>query len=173
MIDLVFKRLALVRNWIIYSIQCIHCHLMTFVIQSMGQQFTKKIKKVECLSEIIEIHDLYIETIYEHCFQKSHDVAIRKAIEQLLNLVVILYDEWNNIDSLKAIDDNGGMFSSADEDSSDDSNNIFNLSVAVTQVDNIEATYINCHCLIAEILSSQVCTRDRSDCKFISEYFVL
>lgn len=165
MIDLTFKRLALVRNWIIYSIQCIHSHLMTFVIQSMGQQFIKKIEKAECLREIIDLHDTYIQTIYEFCFRRTSDAALRNGIEQLLNLVVILNDEWQNIESLQLLEEKGGIDSDVVDQRTNSSDNLFNLSDAVAQVDNVEATYINCHCYIAEMLSAEVYTKDRTDCK--------
>lgn len=169
MIDLTFKRLALVRNWIIYSIQCIHSHLMTFVIQSMGQQLIKKIEKVGCLREIIELHDTYIQTIYEHCFRRTGDSAIRNGIDQLLNLVVILHDEWQNIEGLQLLEQKGAVGDEDDNDVVDQrmetSQNLFNLSDAIAQVDNVEATYINCHCYLAEMLSAEVYTKDRTDCK--------
>lgn len=130
---------------------------MTFVIQSMGQQFLKKMEKVECLREIIELHDSYIDTIYVHCFQKSSDAALRNGFVQLLNLVVILQYEWNNlykkVECADCIDGN-------DEDGE------FNFKTASEQVDIVESTYINCHCCIAEVLSKEVYTKDRTDCKF-------
>lgn len=153
MVDLTFKRLALMRNWLIYSIQCIHSHLMTFVIQSMGEQLTRKMERVDCLREIIELHDSYIQTIHSHCFRRRSDQGLRKAIEQLLHMVVVLDDEWNNVAALDAqgdVIDGGGDF---------------NIKDAVEQVDAIETTYINCHSLIAEALSKEVYTKNRVDCK--------
>ena len=159
MVDFVFKRLALVRNWVMYSIQCIHSHLMTLVCQSMGQQLNKKVQQAECLRDIIDIHDSYIDAVHEHCFQKSVDGKIRKGIEQLLNLVSVLNDEWNNIASLKH--NEYGCDSEGDEENGA----TFDLENAVSQVTAIETTFINCHCLIAEVLSSEVYTKDRVECK--------
>lgn len=150
LIDLIFKRLALVRNWIIYSVQCIHSHLMTFVIQSMGQQLTKRMAKTECLREIIELHDLYIDTIYQHCFRKTCDIPLKTGVEQLLSLVVILRDEWNNLHN---VDSHGDFI---------DGENEFDVSGTVQQVDVIEATYINCHCHIAEVLTREVFKKDQT-----------
>lgn len=154
MIDLIFKRLALVRSWLIYSIQCIHSHLMTFVIQSMGQQFIKKMERVNCLRGIIELHDSYIDTIYQHCFAKDSDAGLRKGIEQLMNLVMVLHDEWNNI---QTVDSHGDFI---------DGENEFDISGSVKQIDIVESTYIDCHCFIAETLSKEVYTKDRTDRKF-------
>lgn len=154
LIDLIFKRLALVRNWIIYSVQCVHSHLMTFVIQSMGQQLVKKMAKTECLREIIELHDSYIDTIYTHCFRKTSDIPMRTGVEQLLSLVVVLRDEWNNLQTINSYGDYV------------DGENRFNVTSTVQQVDTIEATYINCHCHIAEVLAREVYSKNETARKF-------
>ena len=38
---------------------------------------------------------------------------------------------------------------------------------ATEQIDGIESTYIKCHCYIAEELSSQVYTKNKTNCKLI------
>lgn len=159
LIDLIFKRLALVRNWIIYSVQCIHSHLMTFVIQSMGQQLMKRMQKVEYLREIIELHDSYIDTIYQHCFRKTSDIALRTSFEQLLSLVVVLRDEWNNLHNVNS---HGDFI---------DGENEFDVSATVQQADIIEATYINCHCHIAEVLTREVFKKDQLTLASLSAAF--
>lgn len=157
--DLIFKRLALVRNWIIYSVQCIHSHLMTFVIQSMGQQLIKKIQKTKCLREIIELHDSYIDTIYQHCFRKTSDIALKTSFEQLLSLVVVLRDEWHNLHNF----DSQGDFI--------DGENEFDVSGTVRQVDIIEATYINSHVTIANLLTREVFKKDQLTLASLSAAF--
>ncbi|XP_031634279.1 gamma-tubulin complex component 5-like isoform X2 [Contarinia nasturtii] len=159
LIDLIFKRLALVRNWIMYSVQCIHSHLMTFVIQSMGQQLVKRMAKVECIREIIDLHDSYIDTIYQHCFRKTSDSALRKSLEQLLKLVVVLRDEWNNLENVNS---HGDFI---------DGENQFDVSATVQQVDIIEATYIDCHCLIAEVLTRVVYKEEQTTLASLSAAF--
>lgn len=81
--DLMFKRLALLRNWILYSMQCIHSHLMTQVLQSMGAKLDKNIENTKNLSEIIHVHKSYIRTINQYCFQSKADWQIRLGIEQV------------------------------------------------------------------------------------------
>lgn len=159
LIDLIFKRLALVRNWIIYSVQCVHSHLMTYVIQSMGQQLVKRMEKTECLRGIIELHDSYIDTIHQHCFRKTSDMALKTGFEQLLSLVVILRDEWNNLDNVNSY----GDFI--------DGENEFDISGTVQQVDIIEATYIQCHCNIAELLTREVFKNDQLTLASLSAAF--
>lgn len=158
MFDLTFKRLALMRNWLIYSIQCIHSHLMTAIIQFMGAQLARKMEKVECLREIIELHESYIQMIHNHCFQKRNDESLQKGIEQLLHLAGILSAEWNNID-----------VSHTHVDVTDTGDG-FDVTDAIKTVDEIEATYINCHGYIAEILSKEVYTKNRKECEFSDDF---
>lgn len=153
LIDLTFRRLALVRNWIIYSIQCVHSHIMSFVIESMGRQLVRKMERAKCLREIIELHDSYIKTVHNLCFRKRNDKNIRTGIDQLLNLTEILASEWNNLAALDTI---------ADVTDGDD----VDVEETVSQIDAIENTYINCHCFLAEALSKEVFSKDREDCKF-------
>lgn len=159
--DLIFKRLALVRNWIIYSVQSVHSHLMTLVIQSMGQQLPKKLKKSKSLRELMEIHGFYIDTIHDYCFQTAKDENLRTAIEQLLSLVAVVHDEWKNLmtldeDRLDVVDHDDSSVNSADP---------FDIPAAVRNVDDIENAFISCHLAIADILSQEVFIRDRDDCE--------
>ena len=125
---------------------------MTFVIQSMGQQLVKRMAKAESLREIIELHESYIESIYQNCFRKTSDIPMKTGIEQLMNLVAVLRDEWNN---LHHVDSHGDFV---------DGENHFDVSATVQQVDIIEATYINCHCHIAEVLTREVYKKDQTTC---------
>lgn len=164
MYDLIFKRLALARNWIIYSIQNIHSYLMMFVVQSMGQQLAKRMSKCQSLQELIDIHDLYIQTIYEHCFQTAEDEKIRVAIEHLLSLVSVLNDEWKNVELL----DPDNMV--VDKSMESTRENIFDISSTCEQVDEIETTFINCHSVIADILSQEVYAKQREDREYSMAY---
>lgn len=144
----------MIRNWIIYTIQTVHSHLMTFVIQSMGQQLPKKIRSSASLRELIKIHDFYIDTIYEFCFQTSRDRNLLLAIEQLIYLVVVVKDEWT---SLEAIDPENNRLKMGSD---------FDIAEAMEHVDEMESAFIKCHCAIAEILSQEVYVNDREDCEY-------
>lgn len=151
MYDLVFKRLAMARNWVMYSVQSIHSHLMTLVIQSMGQQLPKKIELAASLRDLVDIHGMYIDTIHEYCFQTGKDKKLRLAIEQLLSLVGVLHNEWQNMESLDAVEKELVTY---------------DLAAAVQHVDCIENAYIKCHNTIADLLSQEVFVRDRDDCEY-------
>lgn len=57
----------------------------------MGQQLAKKMERVDCLRDIIQLHDRNNSRTLLSVASRFSDT------EQLLHLVVILKDEWNNI----------------------------------------------------------------------------
>lgn len=158
--ELIFKRLALVRQWILYTIQCIHNHLMTYILSIMGQRLDYKINLATNLTELLHVHQSYIETIYDHCFQKTSDANIRAGVEELLSLITALRDEWYNVCYIEDELD-GEMY----RDEFGDIECVIDDSRAESNIDEIEETYINCHCAMAKILSGQVYTKNRSHCK--------
>lgn len=83
MIDLIMRRLEQLRFWMIYAIQSIHFHLMTHVLQSMGEQVDLKIEKCENLKEMEAVHKSYLSTVCEHCFLVESLNAIKFGVEQV------------------------------------------------------------------------------------------
>lgn len=152
--DYVFKRFELVRNWILYSMQCLHGHLMTHVLQAMGEILDKRIVNAKDLNEIVGVHKSYISTIHDHCFQGKKDYPIRCGIEQLLALVIVVRNEWQNIEHIDG----------SDEDEVDNSSGTF-------QIDEIESTYINWHSYITGMLTTNVYSKNRVHCKFILFFY--
>lgn len=73
-----------------------------------------------------------------------------KLILQFLILIIALKEEWHSICYIKdSMDDEFG------------SDELDNIGVS-SQIDAIEQTYINCHHVVAAILSSEVYTKDRN-----------
>lgn len=155
--ELIFKRLALVRQWILYSIQSIHNHLMTYILSIMGQRLDRKINSATNLTELLHGHQSYIEKIFDHCFQTGTDANLRASIEELLSLITALRDEWYNVCYIKDELD-GEMYN-------DTCDGNLNNSRAESNIDDIEETYINCQCTMAKILSGQVYSKNRTHCK--------
>lgn len=149
MYDYVFKRFELVRNWIIYSMQSLHSHLMTHVLQAMGEILDKRIENAKDLNDIVGVHRSYISTIHDHCFQGKKDYPIRLGIEQLLALVIVVRNEWQNMEH------NDGN----DDDEVDNS--------GTSQIDEIENTYINLHSYITGMLTTNVYSKNRVHCKLL------
>lgn len=85
MIDLIMRRLEQLRFWMIYSLQCIHFHLMTHVLQSMGQQLDEKINKCSHIREMVRVHESYITTVCDHCFLGKNFNSIKVGVEQVCN----------------------------------------------------------------------------------------
>ncbi|XP_055909744.1 gamma-tubulin complex component 5 [Eupeodes corollae] len=151
MIDLIMRRLEQLRFWMIYSLQCIHFHLMTHVLQSMGQQLDEKFDKCCHIREMLRVHDSYITTVCDHCFLGETFNSIKVGVEQLLNLVYIIRMEWNSC--LKEIDSKNMLsVGSLSDDEPESSTNY----VAISQIDAIEVTYIRCHQFLANTLNNEV-----------------
>lgn len=148
MCDYIFKRFELVRNWIFYSLQSLHSHLMTHVLQAMGEILDKRIENAKDLNDIVGVHKSYISTIHDHCFQGKKDYAIRLGIEQLLALVIVVRNEWRNMEHIDGSDD--------EVDNS-----------STSQIDGIENTYINWHSYITGMLTTNVYSKNRVHCKFL------
>lgn len=157
--DIIFKRLSMIRNWIFYSIQSIHSHLMVFVVQSMNERFNKKLAAIDCLRDLTELHDSYVNAMHRYCFRRRTDADLRDGIDQLCQLSAVLNDEWKNLHSIQC-------FENAQSDAID-------ASKIGEQIDNIETVYIKCHTFIAKRLSKEVYANNRNECKWFLVIFVL
>lgn len=80
---LTFKRLALLRNWIMYSIQCLLSHFMTNILHYMNQELNSKVENARNLTEIIKVHSSYINKITDQCFQTKENENICQGITQV------------------------------------------------------------------------------------------
>lgn len=150
MADLLMRRLEQLRFWMIFAMQSVHFHLMTHVLQSMGEQLDEKIIKCTNLKEMVAVHRSYMNTVCEHCFLAESCHSINVGVDQLLNLIYILRMEWNSC--VKYIEIKRNPWAAVDfNESSDDVDYI-----AHTQIDAMELTYIRCHQYMATKLSNGV-----------------
>lgn len=95
-VQLTFKRLALLRNWLMYSIQSVLSHFMTTVLHFMSHELNTKIESAKNLTEIISIHSTYINKITELCFQTKKNENICQGITQVCfrtSIVVIIHSQ--------------------------------------------------------------------------------
>lgn len=146
--DLLMRRLAMLRFWIINSLQYIHSHLMSQVLQSLGEKFDQKITKCDNLIDIITIHESFLATVVEHCFQNTNETDIMNGLMQLINLAIVVRDEW---ESCCVLQENNSIVD-------DDKNNLITL---------MEQTYIKCHKYFAEVLNNEIILKDSTHCKLI------
>ena len=153
-IDIVVRRLALTRFWMLYSIQCIHNHLMTQVLMNLGNQLDNKIGKSKNISEMIQIHESFIETILDHSFQMESGEKTVKCIVEMLKLIYVLRDEWRNAEVMGRLDERGDI---------DDSDVLCELNA---QANQIEKSYIKCHVRLAEILNAEVYKNNKVHCEY-------
>lgn len=157
--ELIMRRLQQLRFWVIYALQSIHYHLMTYVLQDTGEKVDKAIENCQNLMDMKTVHSFYVTTISNHCFIRNE--FMKNGVEQILNLVVVLKEEWNS--SVKLLD---GLDSLDITDSSDVS--ITDYLGILEHIDNIEKTYVVCHEHIAKGLSEEIYVKQNS----ISEYIL-
>ncbi|XP_037809588.1 gamma-tubulin complex component 5 [Lucilia sericata] len=157
MIDLIMRRLEQLRFWMMYAIQSVHFHLMTHVLQSMGEQLDIKIDNCENLKEMEMVHKSYLSTVCEHCFLTESVHTIKTGVEQLLSLVSILRGEW--LGCVKYIESNSPLAIDLDDSSDDYADTDF---VTNSQIDAMEYTYICCHQYLANVLNDQVYLQKRT-----------
>lgn len=141
--DRIFKRLAMVRIWILYSMQCVHNHVMTYVVRVMGDKLDDEVTACRTLAELGEVHREYLRKVHWHCFLQRDDRHILLAIDQLLTLVCVVRNEWYDLDSDDGVADNGRN----------------------SQIDEIESSYINCHAYITGVLNTQLYTHNQAYCE--------
>lgn len=159
-IDFIAKRLSIIRFWMIYSIQCIHSHLMTQYLETLGLQLDLKLKKSSNVDEMISIHESFLEAASEHCFQNRRGDEIRNGIEQLLDLVIVLREEWENVTSLQTA-----------QATSLESPDSYLHEIDVFHIEDIESTYISCHRFIATTLNEEIYRHNNLHCKLINFFF--
>ncbi|XP_065094510.1 gamma-tubulin complex component 5-like [Ochlerotatus camptorhynchus] len=150
-LDLNLKRLAMLKFWMIFTVQSIHSHLMTHVLQSLGMQLDERLEAADNLNDMIAVHQSYISTIYEHCFQTEESKVFREGVIRLLNLVHIVRDEWSNNVLYAEMDARGDI----------DDNSMIGDFISNAQVGMLEKTYCKCHHQLAEQLNRDVYTKHK------------
>lgn len=89
LIDIIMRRLEQIRFWMIFSIQNLHFHFMTYVLQSMGERLDEKIGQCENLKEMEMVHKSYLSTVCEHCFLVDDLDPIKIGIEQVITIKLL------------------------------------------------------------------------------------
>lgn len=131
------RRLAIIRFWILYALNNIHCHLMSEALERLGHEVEQGIEAAQSLQDIITAHNVYLDTLLEHCFLQRGGEKVLTGINQLFHLVQVVRSEWIAIDK---------DFDTDDEDS-------FQMD---SQIDQIEKTYVECHRFLSETLNQEV-----------------
>lgn len=126
---------------------------MISVIQSMAEKFTKKLKHVECLRQLTELHGSYVRVMYRYCFLTGCDADLREGINQICQLAGVLSNEWDNICAMEK-----------DQNVQLDAENLHRMTKSI---DVIESTYAKCHTYIAKKLSKEVYVANRDECRFL------
>lgn len=144
-IELILRRLMLVRTWIFYLVNCLHSHLIHFVITNLDLQLKTLIEKARNLSQIIKAHEGFVSTAFGDCFLKESDIAIQGHIRQLLKLVSIVRDEWQNLTVIMEMEKHDDMHE----------------FLLTSNIQELEETYIALHQAFASTLEKEVYRRGR------------
>lgn len=72
----------MLRMWLIYTLQCLNNHLVTFVIQTLNAQFERKLEKARNVNDIIKLHNSFVKALSDQCFQ-YYDKDIHMGIMQV------------------------------------------------------------------------------------------
>ncbi|XP_055641192.1 gamma-tubulin complex component 5 [Toxorhynchites rutilus septentrionalis] len=160
-LDLNLKRLSMLKFWMIFSVQCVHSHLMTHVLQSLGMHLDRKMQAADNLNEMIADHQSYISAIHEQCFQTDEGKVFREGVIRLLNLVQIMSDEWiNNV-----------LYTDMDARGDIEDNSMIGDFISNAQVSMLEKTYCKCHQQLAELLNREVYAKHKSHLAALADAF--
>lgn len=140
--NLVMRRLAVVKIWMLYAIQSIDNYLMEQVILPLGTQMDERIEQSTSLDEIIQIHTDFVQRVNIFCFQSKDQSYLKVGISQLFILVNAVKNEW---------------LLSCEAKFTEYSNK---------NVDKLESTFIKCYEMIADTLSNEIYHKDNSHRKY-------
>lgn len=149
LVDYKFKRLTLIRNWLLYLANCINSHLMIHVLQGHGEWLDEHIGNVTDLNEIIAVHRQYVDTVHEQCFQATKDGVFRAIILHMLSLIVVVRAEWEILAAEISGVGGGDELDSAEQ----------------PDIDWIESTYLNLHSQMTKTLTTNVYLKKEIHCK--------
>lgn len=83
------------------------------MIEGMSLLLDKKLKKVANITELISLHDNFIDAIYKNCLNSPESLKYSEIIIETLKLAKIVKDEWRNVESLASLDESGDIVDSA------------------------------------------------------------
>ncbi|XP_034945517.1 gamma-tubulin complex component 5 [Chelonus insularis] len=88
------RRLECLRFWLLHAIGSIHTYLSGQVLQSLGMNFEQSITRADDLDSIIQLHNNYLNKVYEHCLQTAQFEDIISTINDLLKMCAHIRKRW-------------------------------------------------------------------------------
>lgn len=85
---------------------------MTMII-GMCAMLDMKLKKVASVTELISLHDNFIEAIHKNSLNSHENEKFNEIIIETLKLAKVLKDEWRNVEALASLDESGDIVDSA------------------------------------------------------------
>ena len=108
LIDLIIKRLSLIRFAMQHAINSLHNHLMV-MLAGLSFQLDAKISKLQNISELISYHETFVAAFYEKSFLGTKSEKTYGIIIEMLKLAKVLKDEWNNVAAFASLDETGNI----------------------------------------------------------------
>lgn len=171
LLGLTLRRLEILRFWLYYVVNNLHSYLCTDVVESLGSEFEKQIKRANRLCDLADTHNEYINKVFKHCLLIDDFDDFRNAVEQVFHLVYVLDMEWNSccsyLNESHALSPD--MSLETDEDSSLQNEALGRQKaleyLALNDIVELESTYVRCHHMLATMLTTLVYKDGHKFCK--------
>ena len=83
-------RLQLLRSWLIFFTSSLHGYFMSRVVHSTELELRDNLQAATDLDQIISVHQLYLQRIYDRCFLHSSVSTFREAVLMVLAIGIDL-----------------------------------------------------------------------------------
>lgn len=83
-------RLQLLRSWLIFFSSSLHGYFMSRVVHSTELELRDNLHTATDLHQIISVHQLYLQQIYDKCFLHSSVATLREAVLMVLGIGIDL-----------------------------------------------------------------------------------
>lgn len=81
-------RLQLLRAWLIHFVSSLDYYIMECILESAHLRLDKALQEACHFGQVIQCHDMYIQSVYSQCLQQPSAAYLRDAINEV-NCVVV------------------------------------------------------------------------------------
>ncbi|XP_046383710.1 gamma-tubulin complex component 5 isoform X2 [Ischnura elegans] len=91
-------RLQLLRAWLLHFVGSVHAYLMGQVLHVLSVKMDGFLEEACDLDSIIQVHEKYVEVMYQQCLQTKNSEIIKMAIIRVLDISMVLCKLWKQPD---------------------------------------------------------------------------
>lgn len=121
-------RLHCLRFWLLHSVSSVRGYLMGQALHLLSSELEQTIEQAHDLDALVKAHDVYIQTVYEHCLLSDDSHIIRNSVLKMIWVALRLCEAWEA----------GAVF------------------VLETRLKELEELYSKCYVFLAIVLSNWV-----------------